>query len=103
MDSQHVVQYVDAALEMSDVDVAIPPVVDKVPVVVTAVGAGTATATIELTCVPTEETQRRWQLDVFDTLLGAHDAWDRAWRAEKARVNVGAAAVISVHPRATPR
>jgi hypothetical protein len=97
-DSHHVVQYVDAAVEMSDVDVAIPPVVDKVPVVVTAVGAGTATATIELTCVPTDETYRRWQLDVFDTLLGAHDAWDRAWRAEKARVNVGAAAVMERSP-----
>jgi hypothetical protein len=83
--------FLDSDLEFSEQGVAMPPLVDKVPVTVSASGASIVTAVVEISCEPTAEAIQDWQQQVYDAVLTAHQTWERNYQAELARLNLSAA------------
>jgi hypothetical protein len=93
------VQYLDAALDFSESNVALDPIVTKLPASLTLTAGKSATAIVEVDCTPTDAAMAEWRQQVFDACLTAHDTWDREYRAEQARLG----GAVALHERSPTR
>jgi hypothetical protein len=89
--SQTLVQYLEAVTDLGASAVLDPPVTGKVPVSLSTVGASSAAATVEMSCVLTTDAQEQWRQGVLDALLAGHAAQVRAYRDEQDQLGLGQA------------
>lgn len=85
------VQYTQAMLEIADTITLDPPVASKVPIALSAVGASSAIASVELACQLTREGELQWRQEVLDALLAGYQAQVRAYQDEQEQLGLGQA------------
>lgn len=87
-DSTKLVQYVDAVCDFSFVAYILPPLTQKIPVALHAAGAESVTATVEVLCVPSEETMRTWRLSAFNACLASWQTWNSDYQSARAQTGM---------------
>jgi hypothetical protein len=92
------VQFLDALCNFDFNDNAPPPLTQKAPVAINAIGAESVTATVEITCIPSDESMATWQQAVFDACLSAWQTWQSAWQSARSQLGITTGSIAERSP-----